>query len=187
MKRNHQLVLFKEAEYFILISPVRRVRDWVASQKRRLHAEIKLSDFNLYAIPHISLYKIKMEDDDEMIKRKVSAAIKKHTIFHQSLSGIEYLLHGHVSFSVCVKVSKPERIIALYHSLREVFKFKEVSFYPHLTIARDIDNKYKPTVQKLFQTTSYNESFFCNNVLVLKKNLMLQGSKYEVIFNGELQ
>ena len=187
MKNKNQLTLFEEVAYFILISPAERIRDWVIDQKRRLHAEIPLSDFNLYAIPHISLYKIKMEDNDEMIKRKVSAAIATHTSFHQPLSGIEYLIHGNVSFSVCVKVAKPERIIALYQSLRETFKFKKTNFHPHLTIARDMDNNSKPVVQRLFQTMSYEDSFLCNNVLILKKNLKVQDSKYEVIFNGELK
>jgi 2'-5' RNA ligase len=187
MKSKNQLTLFEEVAYFILISPAKRIRDWVIDQKRRLHAEIPLSDFNLYAIPHISLYKIKMEDNDEMIKRKVSTAIATHTSFHQPLSGIEYLTHGNVSFSVCVKVAKPERIVALYQSLRETFKFKKTNFHPHLTIARGIDNNNKSAVQRLFKMMNYEDSFFCDHVLILKKNLMLQDSKYEVIFNGELK
>ncbi|HWV75301.1 MAG TPA: 2'-5' RNA ligase family protein [Pseudosphingobacterium sp.] len=188
MKSKNQLTLFEEVTYFILISPAERIREWIIDQKRRLHAEIQLSDFNLYAIPHISLYKIKMEDNDEMIKRKVSTAIAAHTSFHQPLSGIEYLTHGNVSFSVCVKVVKPERIVALYQSLRETFKFKKTSFHPHLTIARDIDNNNKHAVQRLFpMMMSYEDSFFCDNVLILKKNLMLPDSKYEVIFNGQLK
>lgn len=186
MKGNNQLTLFEEVTYFILISPAKKIRDWIVDQKRKLHAEIQLSDINLYAVPHISLYKIKTADNDEMIKRKVSTAIAAHTSFHQPLNGIEYLTHGNVSFSVCVKVAKPEKIIALHQSLRATLKFKKANFYPHLTIARNIDNKSKPAVQKLFQLINYEDSFFCKNVLILKKNLMLQDSKYEVIFNGEL-
>lgn len=163
------------------------MRDWVVAQKRRLHAKIPLSDVNLHAIPHISLYKMRMEDNDDMIKKKVSAAIKKHTSFHQPLSGIEYLLHGDVSFSVCVKVSKPERIIALYHSLREVFKFKKVSFYPHLTIARDIAYDTRPIVESIFQIVEYEDTFCCNDVLVLKRDCIVPNSRYHEIFKIPLQ
>ncbi|QNL49590.1 2'-5' RNA ligase family protein [Olivibacter sp. SDN3] len=183
-----QLNLFNEppkVECFLLLSPPEHIKTRIKQQKVYLAKKIGLSRENRYALAHISLFKLYTNENDRAIVNTLKSALSDQGSFDIKLHGIEYLMHGAVSFSVCVKIANSTPITALYKTLTEVFRTKKVYYYPHLTIARSITiNKYR-MVSEIYKYVAIKEDFVCNVVSVLKRYLD-EKKPYRKIYQAQL-
>lgn len=173
--RVQQLSLFKTddippayafAEYFILISPPAAVRKMIAGMKKALHKITPPGDENLHSIAHISLYKLRIPENDAFIIKKIRRALAHQHRFSIKLNGTEIFAHGNQSKTLVLKIANPEPINIIYALISREFRTSK-RITPHLTIVRKISARNFEKIN--VQDFDHYEDFFCNEITILKK------------------
>lgn len=184
-----QLNLFEEEgyEYFFLIQPDAKLDREVRSYKRLLNEKITLSDDNLYAVPHLSLFKWQVNTSmDQYIIQKTTEALHSLGGFMIRLGGVDVFTHGPEKRSLVLKVDNAETVKGLSRSLIHTFKFREHNWQPHITIARSIPTADFNKLNYKFNQFNYKGEFYCDRVVILKKP-MGEGKKYVLLHEARLQ
>lgn len=183
-----QLSLFdlRNYEYSFMISPARRVKDSVVNMKKQINRITPVGQYDLYSVPHISLFKMRFPNNDNFILSLFKQALLYSTRFKVELNGISYFDHQN-SKTVYLNIANPEPIVCLHRNLLSTFQYRTTDFIPHLTIARSIPNSAIPRVEKIL--TEYHDDFWCNEIIVLKKPVedkRVPTSKYTRIYEAIL-
>jgi len=185
---NAQLNLFNEEmfEYFFLIQPDPKTEKEVKLYKRIVNSSIHLSPDNLFSVPHLSLFKWRVNYSmDDFIIRKTSQALKNVAGFKVKLDGLDVYHHGHVKKSLVLKVKNPTPIKSVNKSLIDEFNCKVSKISPHIPIVRSIPSSdYNKLIYSLNQF-NYKGEFDCNKITILKKMIGID-NKYVVLHEASL-
>lgn len=157
---------YTPCEYFLLISPPPALIEKVRAMKKKLHKVVPIGEDNLHAIAHISLLKLPMRENDELVTGKVRRALTNLRSFTIRLNGAEAFTHGRASRSLVLRISNPEPVNILHAWISSEFGNRK-GITPHLTIAKKIPAKNFAKVP--VQDFNRYDSFLCDSVTVLKK------------------
>lgn len=154
--------------YFIILSPIERVKEVVRAAKELLHHQIPLSVTNLKSIAHISLLKFTTTSNDERIIQQIKSMLSSFSSFEIIVAGNTVFKHGDQSRSLVLKIDNPAPIHQLHLLLLSVFNPRSSKkITPHITIARSIPSE---DFEKIDLTAfNYHDSFLCQEITVLKK------------------
>jgi len=167
-----QLNLFEEKmfEYFFLIQPDLKTEKEVKLYKRIVNSSIHLSRENLWSVPHLSLFKWRVNYSmDDFIVRKTVKALKDISEFIVELDGVDVYDHGKVKKSIVLRVKNPESVCSVNKSLMDEFKFQYRKISPHITIVRSIPVKEFGKLAYSLNRFDYKGEFVCNKITILKK------------------
>ncbi|QEH39675.1 2'-5' RNA ligase family protein [Chitinophaga sp. XS-30] len=157
---------YTPCEYFLLISPPSALIEKIRAMKKKLHKIVPVGEDNLHSIAHISLLKLRMRENDELVTGKVRRALTNLHGFTISLNGAEVFAHGRASRSLVLRISNPEPVNILHAWISSEFGNRK-GITPHLTIAKKIPAKNFAKVP--VQDFNRYDSFLCNSVTILKK------------------
>lgn len=189
-----QLSLFSEAkkeipvldtvhQYFFIITPPDAIKSKVKLLKHKLHKSIGLSDYNLYAVPNISLMSFHtMQPVNDRFLEAVKQLFSNNAAFNISIRGFEHFEHGLASNTIYAKVQDSQPIFKLYQELHALLGLRVRSFVPHLTVARTIPRAHFKKSFSMVQKHSFEETFTCNQITILERKLQ-HGvvGKYQVL------
>ncbi|SEW01913.1 2'-5' RNA ligase family protein [Chitinophaga arvensicola] len=156
------------ASYFIILSPIERVKEVVKSAKEMLGSQIPLSGTNMKAVAHISLMKFTAADDDERIIKQIVSVLSSFPCFDVIVAGNITFKHGEESRSLVLKIDNPGPIQWLHMLLLSAFSPRSSKkITPHITIARSIPTADFEKID--LSAFNYHDSFLCQEITVLKK------------------
>lgn len=165
---HYEVVPVRGTSYFIILSPIERIKEVVRAAKEALGNQISLSVNNLKSIAHISLLKFTAPDDDERIRKQVKSVLSSCPGFDIVLGGSFIFKHGDQSKSLVLKINNPAPIHQLHmHLLAAFFPRSSKKITPHITIARAIANEDFDKID--LSAFNYQDSFPCQEITVLKK------------------
>ncbi|HEY9260360.1 2'-5' RNA ligase family protein [Chitinophaga sp.] len=162
------MVPVKGTTYFIILSPIERVKEVVRAAKETLSNQISLSVSNLRSIAHISLLKFTAPDDDERVGKQIKTMLSSFPAFDIVLGGSAIFKHGEQSKSLVLKIDNPGPIQQLHMLLLTTFGLRSSKkITPHVTIARTIQNEDFAKID--LSAFNYRDAFPCQEITVLKK------------------
>lgn len=170
-----QLSLFSYYEYFLLLSPGQLIVRKVAAMKNRLAGMIRVPSYNLRSIAHISLMKFLNTEDDQAVIRRVTRAVEGFPEFDVQL-GEAGIFHNGATGTLMLPPANSDHIHRLHGSITAAFNRRR-HIRPHITIARNVDNKELLKVN--LHDFDCHDSFCCNKVTILKK--AVEAPYYEVL------
>lgn len=154
--------------YFIILSPIERVKEVVRTAKEVLRNQISLSVSNLKSIAHISLLKFTAPDDDGRVSKQIKTMLSSFPAFDIILGGSVIFKHGEQSKSLVLKIDNPGPIQQLHMLLLMAFSLRSSQkITPHITIARAIPNEDFDKID--LSAFNYRDTFLCQEITVLKK------------------
>ncbi|MES2762609.1 MAG: 2'-5' RNA ligase family protein [Bacteroidota bacterium] len=159
-------------QYFFVISPPEAIKSKVRSLKQKLNRAVGLSDYNLHAVPGISLMSFHtMRPVNERFIQAVQQLFSNNHAFEVKLNGFEHFEHGNVSNTIYAKLHNSDQIVKLYQELHVLLGLRVRSFVPHLTIARTISRSRFEKSFSLVNKNNFDEKFVCNSVTILERKL----------------
>jgi 2'-5' RNA ligase len=165
---HYEMVPVRGTSYFIIISPIEKVKEVVRTAKEILSDQISLSITNLRSIAHISLMKFTAPDDDERVIKQMKTMLTSFPAFDIVLGGSDIFKHGEQSKSLVLKIDNPGPIHQLHMLLLSAFRFRSSrKINPHITIARAIPMEDFNKID--LSAFNYRDSFLCQEITVLKK------------------
>lgn len=166
---HYEMVPVKGTSYFIILSPIERVKEIVRAAKKALSNQISLSVNNLKSIAHISLLKFTAPDDDQRISKQIKSALSSFPAFDIVVGEISIFKHGDQSKSLVLKIDHPANIHHLHMLLLSALRIRSSKkITPHITIARSIPNEDFNKID--LSAFNYRDSFLCQEITVLKKS-----------------
>lgn len=153
-------------DYFILISPPQKIIAKVDAKKRSLNKTVPAGDKNLHSVAHISLYRMLVPENDDLILQKLRRALAHLYRFTVRLNGAELFKHGRSKISLVLTIENPEPVRMIHAFIAREFRTSR-SITPHLTIARDIPSRYAEKIR--LQDFQLYDEFLCEKITVLKK------------------
>ncbi len=177
----------KENLYFIAVMPPETIQKEVTDLKFLFKDEYQ-AKHALKSPPHITLlppFKWKEDREQELIVALDS--------FTETCKGFWVRLNGFGAFPprvIFINVEENEELNSLFHQILKrfdkIFDIKKLirnseRFNPHLTLAtRDLKRENFQKAWGVFRKRSYDETFFADNVVLLKHN----GGFWEVLSNS---
>ena len=153
-------------EYFVVISPPLVTQKKIGTMKRLLNKAVPIGLENLLSIPHISLFKKILPENDELVLARLRRAIEHLNVFTVRLNGADFFVHGARSKSLVLTIENPEPIRMIHALILREFRAPK-GMTPHLTIARNIPAKYAPKINPV--DYHLHDEFLCDRITVLKK------------------
>lgn len=171
----------QKAEYFFLISPGIDGIEKVTHLKKLLHGEFRIREEDLVAVPHITLFKIALyEEDEQDFLTKGSDVLASFESSVIESMGVGFFKHPMASTHF-VKISKSDLVQGIGQSLYANFTRKRLNITPHITVAKMMPLDQHGAIQNMLVDNYKPFSFLLDRVLVLKWR---SGAKrYEVLGN----
>jgi 2'-5' RNA ligase len=171
-------------EYFMLISPDYRVKQYVYDLKKKLHNKIGLSNENLSSVPHLSLILLGRKTmQDSYIVENVRKTLKEQEVFNIEISKAGTFEHIKTN-DIILNVENPEPVKQIYYNLANQFVpgMAYSGFTPHIIIGRNIPKKDFEKVASSLDEFNYQAQFTCKSITVLRREVMGRvKTKYKVI------
>lgn len=158
--------VYTPCEYFLLISPPPALIEKIRAMKKKLHKIVPVGEENLHSIAHISILKLRMRENDDLVTGKVRRALTNLHSFTIRLNGAEVFTHGRASRSLVLRISNPEPVSILHAWISSEFGNRK-GITPHLTIAKKIPAKNFAKVP--VQDFNRYDTFECDGITILKK------------------
>ena len=176
-------------EYFFTISIIANILEEIKTRRNHIHKIIGLSNENLYSVPHISLFKIKSErEQDDLIVENAQQALQTISCFAITFTGPITFIHGEKKRSIVLVVENDEPIKEVFGLLHKEFSSRKRRITPHASIVKNISTtdfeKISPTLSKL----NYKGEFLCKKITILKKVIGTERKEnFKVLHEVKLQ
>lgn len=174
-------------EYFMLISPDYRVKQYVWDLKKKLHHKIGLSTENLNSVPHLSLILLGRKTmQDAFIMENARKSLKEENAFEIGIDGAGTFEHIKTN-DLILNVANPEPVKRIYRNLASQFVpgMAYNGFTPHIIIGRNIARKDFEKVTDHLDDFNYQAKFLCSSITILRREVMGKvKTKYKAI--GEI-
>jgi 2'-5' RNA ligase len=159
----------KKAEYFFLISPGKEGIEKVAYLKRLVQDLIGIPKEDLVSVPHITLFKIMLyEEDEQDFLTRCLAILASFQVSSVESMGVEFFEHPNASTHF-VRVSESDLIQRIGRALYANFTEKKLHLNPHITVTKMSPQNQHDAIQEILHTNYKPFSFLLDRVLVLKK------------------
>lgn len=169
----------EKAEYFFLISPDKEGIQKVKHLKNLVHSSFTISEEDLVSVPHITLFKIHLYEENE---HEYLASTSKILNSFQSCMieslGIGFFKHPMASTHF-VRVSNSDLIVKIGQALYSNFKKTKLQLNPHITVTKMMPLNQHDAIQKTLHDNYKPFSFLLDRVLVLKRRR--SEKRYEVV------
>lgn len=162
-------------DYFVLISPPPAIIRQIAAMKKTLHKTVPIGDQNLHSIAHISLFRMLVPENDDLVLQKVRHALAHLYCFTITFNGAELFVHGSTKKSLVIKIENPEPIRMIHAFITREFRTPK-KITPHLTIARNIPVRYADKINP--EDFYFYGEFLCDRITILKKGS--ENTKFEI-------
>jgi 2'-5' RNA ligase len=172
-------------EYFILISPDHKVKQYVRDLKEKLNQKIGLSEENVNSVPHLSLMLLRKGNiQDSTVIEKTKRSLSEESGFKIELSKATSLGHPETN-DLILTVENPEPVKKIFKNLLAQFepgRNHPRFFAPHITIGRGIPKKDFENISPALSEFDLKTEFLCRSITILRREVS-RGvkSKYERI------
>jgi 2'-5' RNA ligase len=159
----------KSEELFYLISPSKSVSDFVELIKTNVEATLGYPLENRFSKAHVSLMKDSQEHAESFLY-DVESKMRSFRPFNISVKNLNVFWQGEQRRTIYLDIVYKTPICEIFESLTE----KNISFTPHITIAKNLEVYDFLKVWKNLKKISYSNTFHCDHLTVLRK----EGNKW---------
>jgi 2'-5' RNA ligase len=176
-------------EYFILISPDQKVKQYVRNLKDKLNEKVGLTKENVSSVPHLSLMLLrKASVQDSTIIEKTKRSLSEEPGFKIELSKAISFDHPETN-DIILNVENPEPVKKIFKNLVNQFepgRNHPRFFTPHITIGKAIPKKDFEIISSSLNEFDLKTEFICQSVSILRREVSRgMKSKYRMI--GEVR
>ncbi len=179
-------------EYLVVFSPSSKIKRDIKIMKKMTHSFIGLDDYQLKAIPHITLFNlIESQLTEKEIIEIAENILMNFNNFRIQLKNAEYFENGPNERTLIIKVENPLIIKQIHASFLKTIlglRFKRKTITPHLTIAKGIPARVKDKIPQDPFIFNYEADFECDGIVLLRRfvkrhdeNEKVIVAKYEII------
>lgn len=172
-------------EYFILISPDHKVKQYVWNLKDKLNQKIGLTKENVSSMPHLSLMLLRKANiQDSTILEKTKRSLMEEPGFKIELRKATTSDHPEMN-DIILNVENPEPVKRIFKSLINQFepgRNHPRFFAPHITIGKGIPKKDFENISSTLDEFDSKTDFLCRSVTILRRVVSRgEKSKYKMI------
>jgi 2'-5' RNA ligase len=161
-------------EYFILISPDIKVKEYVKNLKNRLNQKIGLTEENVRSVPHLSLMLLrKGKLQDTMVIEKTKQSLLEEPGFKIELNKAVSFDHPETN-DIVLNIENPEPVKKIFNKLLQQFepgRNHPRFFSPHITIGRGIPKKDFEKISSSLNEFDLKTEFLCRSVTILRREV----------------
>jgi 2'-5' RNA ligase len=159
-------------QYFFVISPPLSIKQNVKSYKHTLDKKVGLSDYNLHAIPNISLMSFHtMKPVNQNFIQAVSNLFANIQKFEIETNGFDCFTHHNSSGTIYAKIEDSGMLTGIYEGLHKLLGLKVRDYTPHLTVARTIPKENFNKAFALLKDKKFKKKFICENITILQRKM----------------
>jgi 2'-5' RNA ligase len=176
-------------EYFLLISPDQKVKQYVRTLKDRLNQKIGLSNENVHSVPHLSLMLLRKGNiQDSTVIEKTRKSLFEEKGFKIELQKATSFDHPETN-DLILNIENPEPVKKIFKNLLNQFepgRNHPRFFTPHITIGRGIPKKDFEKISSSLNEFDLKTEFLCRSVTILRREVSRgMKSKYKMV--GEVE
>ena len=154
---------FKKSELSFLISPSHTISSFVKYLKATIENILGHSFEDRFFKAHISLMKDNEHTEDYLYD--IDSKMRAFRPFTVSVKNFNVFRHGSHKRTIYLEIVNKTSICEIFETL----KGKNISFTPHITIAKNLYITDFTKVWNYLKDLSYSNDFLCDRITVLKR------------------